>query len=339
MGNVQVLSQNTKNGELTNFQKNKLLFDFNTFFDLNNDGYLSYKDFQWAKDRICQMSGWKVSCAKYKATEKLFTDIWTSLVQVADTDHDGKITSNEWLAMWEAYKKDLIEKEKETEDFLKKFYNKNDPDFKKLKSLGTHLGDTTGTEIQVERAVNDSWSKFEEVKHSEALEATILPTWLNDYLRFRFDLLDRVGDGLIDTEEYEYVLSEFNIKEKDSRQAFLIFSHHLTVDVDFPYFVRLFEEYYLSENPSDLGNFVNGKLDFSFEGEMSQVDEEEELSEEQKIISQFDLELYKDDMMQQPEDKDKEDKNHEVCKKMRRNFFKFKKRIWKSIKLNCLQES
>ena len=112
MGNVQVLSQNTNNGELTEFQKNKLMFDFNTFFDLNNDGYLSYKvnkktlwarfhlftaffvcqDFQWAKDRICQMSGWKMNCAKYKATEKLFTDIWTSLVQVADTDHDGKIT-------------------------------------------------------------------------------------------------------------------------------------------------------------------------------------------------------------------------------------------------------
>ena len=114
MGNVQVLSQNTNNGELTEFQKNKLMFDFNTFFDLNNDGYLSYKvnknllklsasdslinhcfvcqDFQWAKDRICQMSGWKMNCAKYKATEKLFTDIWTSLVQVADTDNDGKIT-------------------------------------------------------------------------------------------------------------------------------------------------------------------------------------------------------------------------------------------------------
>ena len=44
MGNVQVLSQNTSNnGELTEFQKNKLMFDFNTFFDLNNDGYLSYK--------------------------------------------------------------------------------------------------------------------------------------------------------------------------------------------------------------------------------------------------------------------------------------------------------
>ena len=43
MGNVQVLSQNTNNGELSEFQKNKLMFDFNTFFDLNNDGYLSYK--------------------------------------------------------------------------------------------------------------------------------------------------------------------------------------------------------------------------------------------------------------------------------------------------------
>ena len=42
MGNVQVLSQNNT-GDLTQFQRNKLLFDFNTFFDLNNDGYLSYK--------------------------------------------------------------------------------------------------------------------------------------------------------------------------------------------------------------------------------------------------------------------------------------------------------
>ena len=43
MGNVQVLTQASNNGELTQFQRNKLLFDFDTFFDLNNDGYLSYK--------------------------------------------------------------------------------------------------------------------------------------------------------------------------------------------------------------------------------------------------------------------------------------------------------
>ena len=239
--------------------------------------------------------------------------------------------------MWEAYKKELIDKEKETENFLEHFYNKHDPDFRKLKSLGTHLGDP---ETEQQRAVSDSWGKFEEVKHSESLEMTILPTWLNDYLRFRFDLLDRVGDGLIDTEEYEYVLSEFNIKEKDSRQAFLLFSHHLTVDIDFPYFVRLFEEYYLSDNPSDLGNFVNGRLDFSFEEKPNQITEEdEELSEEQKIINQFDLDLYKDDMMEQPEDESKKDTHDEVGKRIRRNFFKIRKRIWKSIKVTCLQSS
>ena len=242
--------------------------------------------------------------------------------------------------MWEAYKKHLIDKEKETENFLEHFYNKNDPDFRKLKSLGTHLGDTKNIETEEQRVMSNSWSKFEEVKHSEALETTILPNWLNDYLRFRFDLLDRVGDGLIDTEEYEYVLSEFNIKEKDSRQAFLIFSHHLTVDIDFPYFVRLFEEYYLSDNPSDLGNFVNGKLDFSSEEKPNLITEEdEELSEEQKIINQFDLDLYKDDMMEQPEDESKKDKNDEVCKRLRRNFLKIRKRVWKSIKVTCLQSS
>ena len=241
--------------------------------------------------------------------------------------------------MWEAYKKHLIEKEKETENFLEQFYNKNDPDFRKLKSMGTHLGDTKHPGTEEQKTASDNWKRFEEVKHSEALEATILPTWLNDYLRFRFDLLDRVGDGLIDTEEYEYVLSEFNIKEKDSRQAFLIFSHYLTVDVDFPYFVRLFEEYYLSDNPSDLGNFVNGKLDFSSEEKQIKITDEEELSEEQKIINQFDLDLYKDDMMEQPEDESKKDKHDEVGKRIRRNFFKIRKRIWKSIKVTCLQSS
>lgn len=247
--------------------------------------------------------------------------------------------SNEWLAMWEAYKKELIEKEKETEDFLEKFYAKNDPDFRKLKSLGTHLGDTAGQETGGgRRSESDQWTRYEEAKSAEALEATILPTWLNDYLRFRFDLLDRVGDGLIDTEEYEYVLSEFSIKEKDSRQAFLIFSHHKTVDIDFPYFVHLFEEYYLSDNPADLGNFVNGKLDFSVEEQMETI--VEELSEEQKIINQFDLDLYKDDMMMQENvenEKTEEKEKTEICAKIKHRLWKVKRRIWKSIKLNCLE--
>ena len=43
MGNVPLTSQIQSGGSLTEFQKNKLIFDFNTFFDLNHDGFLSYK--------------------------------------------------------------------------------------------------------------------------------------------------------------------------------------------------------------------------------------------------------------------------------------------------------
>ena len=89
-----------------------------------------------------------------------------------------------------------------------------------------------------------------------------------------------------------------------------------------------------------MGNFVNGKLDFSSEEKPNLITEEdEELSEEQKIINQFDLDLYKDDMMEQPEDESKKDKNDEVCKRLRRNFLKIRKRVWKSIKVTCLQSS
>ena len=236
--------------------------------------------------------------------------------------------------MWETYKTELVNKERETEQFLEKFYSKHDPDFRKLKSLGTHLGEA-GDECGERMTESEKWARFEEVKHNEELENTILPTWLSSYLRFRFDMLDRVGDGVIDTEEYEYVLSEFNIKEKDSRQAFLIFSHHLTVDVDFTYFVQLCEEYYLSDDPADLGNFVNGKLDFS---EALEPIVEEELTEEQKIINQFDLDMYKDDMMPGDDEENKETKK-ELSARIKIRLWKLKKRIWRTVKLNCLQSS
>ena len=159
----------------------------------------------------------------------------------------------------------------------------------------------------------------------------------------RFDLLDRVGDGVIDAEEYEYVLSEFGIKEKDSKQAFLIFSHHLEIQIDFQYFVQLFEEYYLSDDPADLGNFVNGKLDFPKTAVMEVIEEEDDLEDEEsqrkKIEDQFDLSLYKDDMMVADSEPGAEKDGGEVselCSRMVVRIRKGRRRMWKSFKLNCL---
>ena len=283
------------------------------------------------------MSGWKMNSLKYKKTEVLFTKIWTSLVDVADTDHDGKITINEWLTMWECYKKELVEKEKETEDFLQKFYAVHNPDFRKLKTIGTHLGEADDKKAtlndrnkSVSTTVTDK--RKDESDNGDGTDNTILPDWLHDYLRFRFDLLDRVGDGIVDTEEYEYVLSEFGIKEKDARQAFLIFSQHLTITIDFNYFVQLFEEYYLSDEPSDLGNFVNGVLEFPNRKVMEDIPEESEVSEEQLEIN---IELYKDDMMNNQNPHQQEEKKKDLTKSIN----KIRKRLWKSFKTNCLNLS
>ena len=225
----------------------------------------------------------QVNSEKYRRTETLFSNIWTSLVETADTNHDGKISVTEWLALWESYKSELVSRER---NFLGKFYQAKNPNFRQLKEEGAKLGDV-GEWDEVEKC----WKPRNQIPLPED---TILPGWLHDYLTYRFDLLDRTGDGEIDSEEFEYVLCEFGIKEKDARQAFEIFSQHGLVKVDFDYFIRLFEEYYLSDDPADLGNFVNGKLEFP----LGEEDGEQE-AQEQPLSFEEQIEKNRDDRMEE----------------------------------------
>jgi len=270
MGNVALAEQREKGRSLTDLQKNKLSYDFETFFDLNKDGVLSYKDFLWAKDKICYMSGWKIDSEKYKKAEKLFKNIWRSLEDVADSNHDGKITKKEWLTMWEKYKMELMDQEMQMENFFQKFFTETkNPDFRKLQEMGSHLGET-GEETDRKE---DNEAPVQTGGES-VVGGTILPVWLHDYLVFRFELLDRTCNGVIDLEEYQYVLGEFGVKEKDAKVCYNLVTDHATKPLDFPYFVRLFEEFYLSDDPAHLGNYVNGKLDFSVAGEEMGVNSE-----------------------------------------------------------------
>ena len=77
---------------------------------------------------------------------------------------------------------------------------------------------------------------------------------------------------------------------------------------------------------------------------MEVIEEEEcqgnDESERKRIEDQFDLSLYKDDMMaDNPGDVKDADAVNELCTKIHFRIKKWKKRIWKSIKLNCLQNS
>merc|ERR1712117_844669 len=122
------------------------------------------------------------------------------------------------------------------------------------------MGESEAPSMRSEQV--DEGEAEEEKELSPSYEETKLPKWLYKYLVYRFNLLDRTGDNIIDNEEFEYVLSEFGVSERTARQAFTIFTENNTVKLDFEYFVHLFEEYYLSDDASSLGNFINGRLEY-----------------------------------------------------------------------------
>lgn len=74
------------------------------------------------------------------------------------------------------------------------------------------------------------WQKFNEQCLKQASKADEvsyerkLPDWLEKYIRYKFDLFDRTGDGYLDCDEFEYVLGDFGVPAKDARSAFLMIS-------------------------------------------------------------------------------------------------------------------
>lgn len=205
-----LLSSNT---DLSDFQKKKLLHEFYTFFDLNKDGTLEWKDFDMARQKICQLSGWKVGTEKFGKTQELFTEIWRQLQDQGDENLDGKITDDEWVNMWQKFNKDCVLEQKQKKD-------------------------------------------------KEDGEQNKIPDWLERYVEYKFNLYDRTGDGVIDPEEFEYVLSDFGVSPKEARSCFLLFSNNHEKKVDLEYFKQLSAEYYRSDDPSALGNFITGRLNF-----------------------------------------------------------------------------
>ncbi|KAL3884695.1 hypothetical protein ACJMK2_024807 [Sinanodonta woodiana] len=122
------------------------------------------------------------------------------------------------------------------------------------------------------RITEDEWlNMWENFNRRSLLKATKennngttnIPDWLEKYIEYKFDLLDRTGDGEIDIEEYEYVMSEFGVPSKDARNAFIMFSENYQKKVDAVYFRELCVQLYRSDDPCALGNFINGRLNYT----------------------------------------------------------------------------
>ncbi|CAG7825636.1 unnamed protein product, partial [Allacma fusca] len=69
-------------------------------------------------------------------------------------------------------------------------------------------------------------------------------------------------DGCIDVEEFTSVCSSFGIDSAESRKAFETLSKNGKAIVDLDYYSGLWKDYFSSDDPSALGNFIFGKTSF-----------------------------------------------------------------------------
>lgn len=88
---------------VSDFRKRKLLHLFNAFFDTNRSGSVDKKDFELAVQNISKLRGWKASDAQYKQANDTLLQIWEGLKNSADSDSDGEVSQDEWIALWDEF--------------------------------------------------------------------------------------------------------------------------------------------------------------------------------------------------------------------------------------------
>ncbi|KAB0802083.1 hypothetical protein PPYR_04269 [Photinus pyralis] len=85
--------------------------------------------------------------------------------------------------------------------------------------------------------------------------------WQTQYLKFMFNLEDSSGDGAIDVEEFTGVCSCYGVDASECRIAFQKMCAG-EPQVTYDQFKKLWNQFFISENPSDPGNFIFGKTKF-----------------------------------------------------------------------------
>lgn len=90
---------------ISEFRKKKLLFVFNTFFDVNQSGGIDANDVELAVEKICESRGWAPGHERYTRVKETLLKVWDGLKSGADENQDGQISREEWYSLWEDYGK------------------------------------------------------------------------------------------------------------------------------------------------------------------------------------------------------------------------------------------
>lgn len=91
---------------LTSFQRRKLARMF-FVLDINRDGYIDRVDYTGRVDRLARLSGWTTGSPAYVRNLGRALDEWESLAESADTDGDGRVSLDDYLAYGDIFLDDL----------------------------------------------------------------------------------------------------------------------------------------------------------------------------------------------------------------------------------------
>ncbi|XP_069102492.1 calexcitin-1-like [Argopecten irradians] len=111
--------------DLSSFQRSKILRVFDILYDSDKDGYIEEKDFVMAIEKVRNILEWQVGSDKHKNAQKALGLVWTGLLSYADANSDGRVSTDEWLKMWEdCIKKDTVPEWQH--GFMEFMFNVND---------------------------------------------------------------------------------------------------------------------------------------------------------------------------------------------------------------------
>lgn len=85
---------------LSDFQVKKLKQVYRNLYDSNHDGIIDKEDFKDVMNKISQMHHWGTNDDAYTEAQGTLATVWDGLRDAADTNKDGRVTEDEWLAMW-----------------------------------------------------------------------------------------------------------------------------------------------------------------------------------------------------------------------------------------------
>ncbi|XP_047472803.1 sarcoplasmic calcium-binding proteins II, V, VI, and VII-like [Penaeus chinensis] len=101
----------------------------------------------------------------------------------------------------------------------------------------------------------------EKTRLTYAEEKPAIPSWMKEYFHYKFLLLDVAGDGVLDEEEFVFVMTQYGAVEGVAKKSWFLMTQGRRI-LPQDSFYRLCEEFFLSDQPTDPGTFLAARLYF-----------------------------------------------------------------------------